>query len=79
MDKNSLKEQLSRIIIDSSVQNVDFDVTPSWMSSTVTEGYSPTSALTQTSAAVPSTYSDMEHRYQLVGNISVINQFLQGS
>jgi len=72
MDKNWNNEQLSRITIDSSIQDdaseIDFDVTPtSSVASIVThEGYIPSSA----SRAV----SDIEHRYQLIGNISVISQ-----
>lgn len=77
MDKGGINEQLSRMIVDSSVQNnVNFDETStSSVVSTVTrEGDSPSSALIQTSTAVPSIRSDTEHHYQLVGNISVINQ-----
>lgn len=78
MDNDSINEQLSDMTsVDPSVQdNVNFDVTPSpSMTSTVTyEGHSPSLASIQTSAAIPSTRSDTEQHYQLVGNISVINQ-----
>ncbi|KAM0728578.1 putative WD repeat-containing protein [Formica fusca] len=77
MDKDSINEQLSRMTVDPSVQNsVDFDTTstPSVASIITYEENSPSSALIQTSATVPSIRSDTEHHYQLVGNISVINQ-----
>lgn len=77
MDNDSINEQFSNTTVDSSVQDsVNFDVTPSpSMTSTVTyEGHPPSSALIQTSADIPSTRSDTEQHYQLVGNISIINQ-----
>lgn len=70
-DKNS--KQFSRITIDSTVQNnaseIDFDETPtpSITSIVTTEGYTPSSVSMQT-------ISDIEHRYQLVGNVNIINQ-----
>lgn len=73
MDKDSNNKQPSRITIDSSIQDeaseIDFDVksTPSVASIVTHEGHTPSSASIQA-------VSDIEHRYQLIGNISVINQ-----
>jgi len=73
MNKNRNNEQLSRITTDLSTQDdaseIDFDVTPtSSVASIVThEGHIPSSASLRA-------ISDIEHRYQLIGNISVINQ-----
>lgn len=70
MDKDRNNEKLSRTAIDSSIQDnvseVDFDVTPT---------PSVTSIVTNVpSSASIRTVSDIEHRYQLIGNINVINQ-----
>lgn len=77
MDNDKNNEQFSRITINSSIQNdtseIDFDVTPTTSASIVThEEYLPSSA------SMPAV-SDIEHRYQLIGNINVVNQILQGS
>ena len=65
-DKNS--KQFSNIT-DSTVPNnaseIDFDEIPT--TSISTEEYTPSSA------SIPTTF-DIEHRYQLVGNINIINQ-----
>lgn len=71
MDKNRNNEQLFHITTDSSIQDdtskIDFDVTPtSSVASIAThERHSPSSTSRIT--------SDIE-RYQLIGNISVINK-----
>ena len=66
-DKNN--KQFSNII-DSTVPNnaseTDFDEIPS-IASISTEEYIPSSV------SIPTTF-DIEHRYQLVGNINIINQ-----
>ncbi|XP_071560650.1 uncharacterized protein [Temnothorax nylanderi] len=72
MDKDKNNEQLSRITIDSSIQDdvseIDFDVTrTSSVASIVTHEEYPSSASLRA-------ISDIEHRYQLIGNINVINQ-----
>lgn len=74
MDKKENDQQLSHMIDSpvssiSEISDIDVTVTPSVTSSAT--GYSPSSASMRASAAVP---SDEEYRYQLVGNISVINQ-----
>lgn len=77
MNQNNNNEQLSPTTVDPSVQDdVDFDTTPTPSVTSIVsyERDSPSSALIQTSANAPSTRSDTEHHYQLVGNISVINQ-----
>ncbi|KAG5308805.1 GBLP protein, partial [Acromyrmex insinuator] len=70
-DKNS--KELSNIIIDSTVQNDVSEIyfnktpTPSIASIVTNERCTPLSVSMQT-------ISDIEHRYQLVGNIDIINQ-----
>lgn len=74
MDKKRNNE-FSHVTIDSSaasslseLSDIDVTVTPSVISSAT--GYSPSSASMRASAVD----SDVEHRYELVGNISIINQ-----
>lgn len=72
MDKDRNNGQLSRTAIDSSIQDdvseIDFDVTPtpSVASIVTNEGY--------VSSSASKTASDIEHHYELTGNINVINQ-----
>ncbi|XP_067206557.1 uncharacterized WD repeat-containing protein alr2800-like isoform X2 [Linepithema humile] len=79
MDKKENDQQLSQMTIDSptvssvsEITDIDVTVTPSVISSAT--GYLPSSASMRASAAVPSVGSDVERRYQLVGNISIINE-----
>lgn len=72
MDKDRSNEQLSPITIDSSIHpddanEIDFDVTRSIASIVTQEGYTPSSASIRAG-------SDIEHRYELIGNINIINQ-----
>lgn len=78
MDEDTISKQLSTIQLqdDSSVMtDIDTSTTPSATSTITYKEYSPSPKSIRDSAAVVSAgRSNTDHHYQLVGNISIINQ-----